>query len=483
MDSNASYDDLQINKAPINTTINTHEEKEDLQKSNSNLFTESNILGNQNILNNEIHDEVKTLIPASKIKTKKEKKTLKELQLERETDQDSYRKYGIGFDLNSVSINDADSPKMAALKDAIRNYLITKQAILKTNDERQNQAESSSAIHYIHQNNQHKNAPLYNSVVKRHSGLSIQDEDLLREAYNKAYQALVNYTAGKCIWFKVGRGRARLKQVKAIQDMLQAENRKYSLSELRLNLDTSLDYGYHTGSMGIFPTYLGAVRNKDYIDKRHARLRREGRNNMLHLGWYGALAKDMGNWGLAAYHVTLGTAFRALAVPTMIAANALEVVGKASKIALKGIAETVNLGFKLFRSKKRWRIKVNKHTLTHGWTGLNEARRTNLKAFKMLFVAPIIMPIKSCAHSLGRFIRNRFREAEDRKDISDIFKKNFRMVANLYKGNFSRMYRDHKINIRKFFGVDKSIEERSIMDYNSTIMDNYRDDDNDDDDE
>ena len=425
-----------------------------------------------------IQDEISLIVPRNKIKKKPLSNKQRLIRNEKQTKD--YTKLGISFDLKGVSINDADSPNMVALKKAVKKYLLTKKEIMTKNktDKREGHAkldlihDSGTSVFDYERDN-------YNNFAKRRSGLSIQDEDNLKEAYNQVQSALIDYISGKCIWFKIGRGRARLKQVKAVADMLQADNREFGLSETRSELYNTQESVQFDASHGIYPSYYGVLKNKDYIDKRHERLRREGRNNSLHLGWYGALIKDIGNWGLAAYHLAGGTALRALAVPTMIAANALEFAGKTAKVAMKGLSMVTNGIFRLFRSQKRWNIKVNKHTMTHGWMNLEAARFFNLNALVFLVGTPIYA-VKDTIHSLCRFLRNKFGPERPDKFVSDIWKEDSRRT----RFHFKRLFLNAKKNIRSFFGAEKPISDRADAEYREISREyDPQNDDNDDDDD
>ncbi|MBR4513840.1 MAG: hypothetical protein IKO61_03010 [Lachnospiraceae bacterium] len=404
-------------------------------------------------------DEVSLIVPKNKIKQKSLSSKQKLIRNEKQTKD--YTKLGISFDLKGVSINDADSSKMVALKSALKQYLLVKKEILDSY--RKDKRKANVGPELIHKRGTtgfEYETDIYQALAKRRSGLTLQDEDTLREAYNRVQIALINYVSGKCIWFKIGRGRARLKQVKAVADMLQADNREFGLSETRSELYNTQESVQFDASHGIYPTYYGVLKNKDYIDKRHERLRREGRNNSLHLGWYGALIKDIGNWGLAAYHLAGGTALRTLAVPTMIAANAIEFVGKTAKVAMKGLSMVTNGIFRLFRSQKRWNIKVNKHTMTHGWTSLSDARLINLNTLFFLLGTPILT-VKDSVHSLCRFLRNKFGPERPDKYVSDIWLEDTRRTRFILK----RIFMNAKKNIRSFFGAEKPISDRADAEY------------------
>ena len=428
--------------------------------------------------------EVQEVVPRKKIKTKplSEKQRL----IRNEKKSKNYATLGISFDLKGVSVNDADSPKMVALKEALHDYLDIKEQILKTEQIRQEadqEAENSREIKLIYSAKQRAENELYNRVAKRMSGIGEDHEKELGAAYKRVYRALTEYTAGKCIWFKWGRGRARLKQVKAVADMLQADNRQFGLSEVRHDIYTSFD-NYAHDDWNVAPNYLGLLRNKDRIDKRHEKLRKEGRNNSLHLGWYGALAKDFGNVLLGSWHLAGGTLVRTLAVPTMIAANALELTGKVAKLGLKGLSMIVNGGLKLFRSKKRWRIRVDRHTLSKGWTSLNRARKLNLYAFKHTFVLGLYTGIYVPIHTVCRAIKNIWRDEYEKKRVRDILKDDYGWLVDNVKRLSARELSllKHAVGTTKdLYGeASKEMAENLIIEnQDEELDDNYDDDDDD----
>ena len=110
------------------------------------------------------------------------------------------------------------------------------------------------------------------------------------------------------------------------------------------------------------------------------------------------------------YNIAGGTALRAAAIPTMIAANGIELGGKLLKLPLKGLSMLTNGVSKLFGSKKRWNVRMDKHTLTHGWTSFQRARKINLMAIKYTTVYPLaltadlIWELIKGGVNLGRFM-------------------------------------------------------------------------------
>ncbi|MCR5452790.1 MAG: hypothetical protein K6F00_09205 [Lachnospiraceae bacterium] len=468
-----------------NQTINLFENKqteEEIQKNtdpnniNINLDKEKNV-------NNDI---IITNVEKEHIKQKPVTGTQSVILAGQMKENENYEADGIAFDLQHVKVNAKDSDKMAALKRSLKRYLELKRQILNNYfDADENgflvgDEYNSPKRNLIFNKNKAEGMPYvdevdhYIKVSNNHSGLTDDEEDSLREAYEDVKSKIQEYNVLKWSWFKVGRAKARLNQVKIVADMLEKDNRTYSLSVVRRDLDRSYDYSLQKKYHGVIPNWLGAVRNKDMINRRHARLRREGRNNALHIGWYGALIKDVGNWGMAAYNFLGGTALRTLAVPTMLAGNALELVGKTAKLGLKGLSMVTNGVFKLFRSKKRWDIKVNKHTLTHGWTSLNSARKFNSNVIRYSIGIPLLT-VGNVFRSIYRFGKGVVTKDGSESTIGKMWESSFGGVRALFR----ETYLNQKVNIKNFFGGQKAIEIRADKEMEDMFV--HRNDDYDED--
>lgn len=434
------------------------------------------------------HVEQELIIPV-KLSEKERKRAEKNRILAEESRRrgaNKYKKYGVGFDLNSVKINDADSGDMVELKKALKEYLQLRESIIAQNklsnkelgeaagEEAQQEADQ---IKYIYRGNLQENDEVRaEDEYKRMAytgaeGLTENQYDKMRAAYAELHYRIQQYTAGKKLLFrfglKFGRGKARLKQVIKIADMLRADNRRFNLSELRHDLVTSHDKTMEDMTAGVFPTYLGMVRQQDRIHRRDEDLNKRGANHFYHWRYWATAIKNIPNRVAQLYHFAGGTAFRLAAIPTMIAANALEFVGKTAKLGMKGLAEAVNLGPKLFGKKWRWNIKFNRQTLSGGWTSLSRARKMHLMAFKYIGMAPLVYTadlLKEAVQVPAEHIAAAIRG----EDVAP--RKHF-VISRGHRSTVKKFFSRQWNNIKNFFGTTKDYATYSQEDTQMTMAD------------
>ncbi len=107
----------------------------------------------------------------------------------------NYADYGIAYDLKKTRAYPTDSPRMLTVRQALKEYLEVKQKV----------DASEKAVYGV-------------------------DDTLgaeLRSKYKNLETAINNYTSGRFVLFKWGRGKARLKQVKKLRDRMKEDYKSY----------------------------------------------------------------------------------------------------------------------------------------------------------------------------------------------------------------------------------------------------------------
>lgn len=361
------------------------------------------------------------LTEKEKKEQKARKKSDRKILSAYEKKSEDYASFGVGFDLEQVKVNAADSKKMADIKRALKYYLEIKQSILKRNNLRDmNSFEYSLStmpkkvrkaatpnIMALGLTKDTNDASLIGEESDaRLFTLGDVDRDELGEAYDKVFSCVQSYLLSNQGFFKFGRGRARLKQVEYIKDSLKVDNMRFMLSSSRRELLNSLDTKYERNRdyekhqweayrKQLMPTWLHATVLNDYAelaDINHKRRREvERKLNKLpgigsRIGDYLKLkAKNFIRRAGAALAAGGGLIDRGLGLATMIAANSLELSGKVIKAPFKLLSSVFNLGARVVGSRKRWRMR---YSLTKGWKSIDDGRQIFRRYLKGAFILP-----------------------------------------------------------------------------------------------
>ena len=322
-------------------------------------------------------------------KTSAQKKKDKKLIKEYEKRTGDYGTFGIAFDLKSVDINSGDSSYMKSIKEALSAYLKIRRDLF----ERHSFDEQTAAdiFHGINAYKPGKSGELINRE-ERQGKINESERENLGKVYDALMARIDKYTFERGTLFMTKRRRVRLAQIKAIKDQLKLDNIRFQLSSVRRGLINSLDNDHRIQSgndmetwdrTGLLPTWKNFVALNDniyirnrFIDEIRQYQREQGTLDPLGIRFQKNVARYMKIAALRVlqgYQLTGGLADRTVGAATMLAANTLELAGKAIKLPIKILSSVFNFGSKyLAGSKKRWRVD---YSLTKGWKDLEAGRR------------------------------------------------------------------------------------------------------------
>jgi hypothetical protein len=365
-----------------------------------------------------IHTEKRPLfsnrreVPAEKISVlpgryrEVREKTQKEWIREYEQGSKDYEAFGVGFSLDQALVTAADSEYMKRVKLSLRAYLEIREDLFKTHSiadlemreilKREDEGEDST-----HRNRGKMVDILHSEDDLRFEEFTENERERLGEAYDRLQKAIREYKDQNSMPFKFGRGAARLRQVRLIEERIHIDNNRFYLSSTKRALSDSshLDYKYSKKEgvrMFLMPTWLKAVDIDAYISDRNQAYREERRRQKKEgtlpnvfvrmLQWSGRGLKNAMHRTEQAYHAVGGLVDRGLGLGTMIAANSLELAGKVVKAPIKLLSACFNgISKHIFGSKKRWKVE---YSLKKGWKGLDEGRRIFRRYLKGACILP-----------------------------------------------------------------------------------------------
>ena len=327
-------------------------------------------------------------------KSKKQKKADRKTISEYEKKNKDYKAFGIGFSLDQVKITAADSKYMRNVKTCLEEYLKIRRSIFEKHgfddDYVENKFRMEEGKKLIHEGD-----PSLEYTLP----LTDKERQRLGDAYETAIAAVKDYRRNHNAHIAFGRGRARFRQVRLIEESLTMDNIKMYLSSTRRNILKSLDMKYEKGGSFRYdsmPTWHRAIVINDRIDienQKYRKMRRlekeEGKLPPWYkraLRWSGlGMMNNMRRIGMA-YEATGGLLDRSIGFATMIAANGLNFAGKIVKAPLKIMSGIFNGASKyVFKSKKRWKVD---YSLREGWKNVDDGRRIFRKYLKGALVLP-----------------------------------------------------------------------------------------------
>jgi hypothetical protein len=311
-----------------------------------------------------------------------------------------YDSFGITFDLENLDINAADSKYMKNVKGALLNYLTIRKQVFK----RHGFAEMTAMDILAKDNQFDKNR---NKKNFESGDIETDERRAMGEAYEYLHFVITKYTRERETLFMTKRRRKRLSQIYRIKDQLRMDNIRFRLSDTKRaflkSVDSKYDFkkirGFGDLRKAIVPTWEHFAYLSDTIFLRnmaHKDLRDMQKRDDALPGMGERIATSLGNSALhglmrmgMAYEAAGGTVDRTLGVATMLAANTLELAGKAVKLPLKILSGIFNLGSKYIAgSKVRWRMD---YSLKTGWKSIEDGRRIFRRYLKGACVLPVFV--------------------------------------------------------------------------------------------
>ena len=340
-------------------------------------------------------DEKQKVVPLRQINKLPIAEQAEQKQAEQKKNRD-YEAFGVAFTLDKVNITAADSKYMKRLKSALSEYLKIRQSIFEAHQFASDIAEAEN--HF-----QDMSTDLIQDTnrVKLGKYYSLKDDErkILGDAYEVVRDAVKDYRMNHSRIFKFGRGKARYRQVRLIEEKLTMDNAKFFLSSERRGIIKSVDMKYEKGDSlrkNLMPTWHRAVVMNDAIDVHNQRYRNKRRSQKAEgklppwykraLEWTGLGMMNNIRRLVMAYEGIGGLVDRSLGLATMLAANSLTLAGKIVKAPLKILSGIFNGASKyIFRSKKRWKVD---YSLKKGWKSIDDGRRIFRKYMKGALVLP-----------------------------------------------------------------------------------------------
>ncbi|MBP5194803.1 MAG: hypothetical protein J6Z42_02270, partial [Lachnospiraceae bacterium] len=389
-----------------------------------------------------------------KDKSKKQKKTDRKAIAGYEKKHKDYNAFGIGFSLDQVNITAADSKYMRNVKLALEEYLTLRREIFEAHkfseDYVKNKFRTPEGRKLIHDG----------EILDEFAlPLSETERQRLGDAYETAIAAIGDYRRSHNAHIAFGRGRARFRQVRLIEERLTMDNARMYLSSARRDILRSVDMKYEkrdSARKNIMPTWHRFIILKDSINIKNQRYRNERRRQKAEgklppwykraLSWTGLGMINNVKRLVMAYEGIGGLVDRGIGLATMIAANSLTFAGKIVKTPLKILSVIFNGASKyVFKSKKRWKVD---YSLTEGWKNVDDGRRIFRKYLKGALVLP--------AAVTETFTRG----------IPYIFGHQFKSGVYKRTGKWSKAIFDDVKDVMKGIGIkDYGIEDRADADY------------------
>ena len=446
--------------------------KEDTDE--ENLIKTNEEIGNKSRISEVSKDEIQIYEKKEKKKMAQPRTTDRQSVLDYERESGDYETYGIAFDLEHCRITEADSSTMKRLKRALREYLQVKEMVVAREKEKkvQTQTKTRSAakpdlIYHVQKNIiEREGGYLFDKKTRgfiNPEDIGTVQRDQLGQKYDALWEAIGYYDGGITL-FKHGRGRKRMDQVKRVRELMEADNRKYWLSQERRFLKT-----YGGDDMAVvaarrWPTYSGMVRNMDLISERMQRYKDRKRKGERVRFWHG-WGRNIRDTGAAVLHGIFGSVEMAAALPLMLAGNAIKLTGKVAKIPLQLMSGIFNKCCKWAGSKARWRMDSFRDTWKKGWVNYNDGRKAYRNILSMGVAYPILIAGELVFLEVlqGRrlFMKNASSFAIT-KDLLEIYRNNLGIHLNHIKkglGINGKYYKDRNMLTPEEGGDASNYEE------------------------
>lgn len=387
-----------------------------ISEESENVIIKKDSLKDQNKILEVENDKIFVLGSKEKGKEKEQEKLLTDRQqiLEYERQHGDYEKYGVAFDLQHCRITEADSKDMKKIKTLLKRYLQLKGEIeafmgrVRNQGERKKGKAGMDAIELIYKDRgdigDHKLRVYFDN-----SDIGTANREELGPIYDALMFALNTYDGGITL-FKRGRARKRLNQVRRVRELLEADNRKYWLSQERRMIKNDGGDERAKDQYGKqWPSYSGFIRNKDFISNRMQRYKdrkRRGERVRFWEGW----GRNIGDFSAMMFHGIAGSVERAAALPLMLAGNAIKLSGKILKTPIHLMNGIFNQCCKWAGSRTRWRMDSFKDTWKKGWVSFNDGREAYRRIIMMGVILPAYIPLEAVfleLFQIGRLIKDR----------------------------------------------------------------------------
>lgn len=330
-------------------------------------------------------------------KTKKQKKADRKVLSAYEKKNKDYETFGVAFTLDKVNVTAADSKYMRNVKTTLADYLKIRQEIFAKHNLRADFAEAENQFKSKKRSDIIQNQNKFN-IGKYHT-LTDDERKVLGDAYEVVRDAVKDYRLNHTRIFKFGRGKARYRQIRLIEEKLTMDNAKFFLSSERRSILKTVDMKYEKNDSyrkGFMPTWHRAIVMNDSIDVHNQRYRNKRRRQKAEgklppwykraLEWSGLGLMNNLRRLVMAYEGIGGLIDRSLGLATMLAANSLTFAGKIVKAPIKILSGIFNGASKhIFHSKKRWKVD---YSLREGWKSIDDGRRIFRKYMKGAFILP-----------------------------------------------------------------------------------------------
>ena len=330
-------------------------------------------------------------------KSKKQKKADRKVLSDYEKKNKDYETFGVAFTLDKVNVTAADSKYMRHIKTALADYLKIRQEIFAKHNLKADFAEAENHFKTKKRSDIIQNQNRHN--IGKYYTLTDDEREILGNAYEVVRDAVKDYRLNHTRTFKFGRGKARYRQVRLIEEKLTMDNAKFFLSSERRSILKTVDMKYEKGSsfrQNAMPTWHRAIFMNDSIDVHNQRYRNKRRRQKAEgklppwykraLQWSGLGLMNNLRRLVMAYEGIGGLIDRSLGLATMLAANSLTFAGKIVKAPIKILSGIFNGASKyIFRSKKRWKVD---YSLREGWKSIDDGRRIFRKYMKGAFILP-----------------------------------------------------------------------------------------------
>ena len=300
----------------------------------------------------------------------------------------------MAFDLKHVTAISTDTGYMKDVKSRLAEYLTIREEIMKRHDFGKKSARDLAW-----------NDEALNDVKDQ---LSDEERKQMGKAFDRVTSKVDSYLEKHNKYLNVARGRARYRQVEKLKEQLILDDVRFYVSKQKRDSMKTVDNSYRLAKKdgverdfadrfvnAAMPTWQKALYWSDRIDleryayrERRRAERAEGNSPgyfKRSLRWLGSFFKIRGYNMAMGYNEIGGWVDRSLGAATMVAANTLELGGKALKLPLLAVAGIFNGVSWLAHSKKKWNVPFS---LRDNWKSVDDGRKIFRRYLKGACVIP-----------------------------------------------------------------------------------------------
>ena len=371
-----------------------------------------------------------------------------------------YESFGLGTTLQNTEITDIDSHYMKDIKLALKDYLSIRNEVFKNHNYAevtpQQYLENNSSFRGIAHSvsntvtsNLIKNS---NAALENKEEITESERDTLGDSFEILRNAVRSYLNNRSAHFKWGRGKARRRQVRLLEERIAFDNIRFYLSSSRRSILRSLDFEYSKKNSStlerLTPNWLRAMLLMNGLDANNIAYRERRRQQQLLgtvPGWL-TRAVEWTSVGLnntftrvgMGYFAIGGTIDRGIGLATAVAANAVNAASKVIKLPFKLLSGIFNGAAYLANSKKRWKVNVG---MGEGWAGVDKGRRLFRRYFKGAFAIPWAV-VESVYRGIPAVFGHKFD--------SGVYKNSSRWLGDSFK-DVKKFFKD--LGFKNYYGI------------------------------